>query len=299
MEENAGDPGPSTMRRSLSSVSRRNAEASESTVDSRSTLLRTPSQSSFTSKKARLAGRNIDLVPSLSQHDLPLHSRSLDADDPFGPPTLLGNMPKLVRQTTYSSLPPSPRITAAFDFGITVDGVHPDQLEHALDVITRPSSNSSDDAEWIPEKLQLQLDEEGGMLDEVVSEVDEVDEVFWPARSRRHTLEHVVNGPMAFPPRISRRRTSLSVVGEKGKGRKGHKDEYVEPVPNSPIEPTSSGDEKVGSLHVESKGERMGIAASLWDILKDEGGEELWEGWVADGKWYVLLQCFCICLADG
>ena len=27
------------------------------------------------------------------------------------------------------------------------------------------------------------------------------------------------------------------------------------------------------------------ISVSLWDLLRDEAGEDEWEGWVADGKW--------------
>ena len=47
-----------------------------------------------------------------------------------------------------------------------------------------------------------------------------------------------------------------------------------------------SGDEKDPTSHEreESGGEQR---ASLWDILRDEAGEEIWDGWVADGKWFV------------
>jgi hypothetical protein len=41
---------------------------------------------------------------------------------------------------------------------------------------------------------------------------------------------------------------------------------------------------EVGLEEKEGKG---GI--SLWDLLRDEAGAEEWEGWIADGKWYVLI----------
>lgn len=273
------------------STSKISSTWTSSTSDSelRSTLLRTPSQTSFTSKKARLAKRNLDLPSSLSHQDLTSHAFEHDADDLFSSSTSNTVMPKLIRHTTYSSLPPSPRITAALDFGVVIDGVHPDQLEHALHGISLSNRGSSDEEEWVTERVSPKGS--NVHLDEVVDDVEEVEEEFWPARSRRHTLEHVFQGNPIAPPRISRRTTSFNSAEPVGmKGTKGIKEEDVfETGMHSPTEAASSGDEKSTDLDGTGVGKRMGIAASLWDILKDEGGEEVWEGWVADGKWYVKL----------
>ena len=78
-------------------------------------------------------------------------------------------------------------------------------------------------------------------------------EEFWPAESRRDTID--------------------------GDGDE-HKEESDE-IPLSPVSPN-------GHTPRPSTPRMEGL--SLWDLLRDEVGAEEWEGWVVDGKWSVRLS---------
>ena len=208
-------------------------------------------------------------------------------------------MPALTRQTTYSSLPPSPRIEAAFDFGVSLDDRSLPDLEHALYEIRRKAKGKYreedvdndeevEDCEMvrIPFVSRLSPEPEGGDR-----EVDEVEETFWPARSRRQTLDTLPD--LSGIPDIIRRTTvndnnAARDVGERhnfsapenGAGDDG----YIQQTVGSPVEASSGEEEKVGSQSLMDDA-RRDHTASLWDILRDDAGEEIWDGWVADGKW--------------
>ena len=83
-----------------------------------STLVRIPSQSSFTTRNARLRRRRSGepLATSLSHLDL---SDSAAVMNALAVPAFSSGKPRLTRQTTYSSLPPSPRLQAAVELGLS------------------------------------------------------------------------------------------------------------------------------------------------------------------------------------
>ncbi|KAK1920829.1 eukaryotic membrane protein family-domain-containing protein [Papiliotrema laurentii] len=220
-------------------------------------------------------------------------------------------MPALTRQTTYSSLPPSPRIEAAFDFGVSLDDRSLQDLEHALYEIRRKAKGKYreedvdndeevEDCEMvrIPFVSRLSPEPEGGDR-----EVDQVEETFWPARSRRQTLDTLPD--LSGIPDIIRRTTvngnnAARDVGERhnfsapenGAGDDG----YIQQTVGSPVEASSSEEEKVGSQSLMDDA-RRDHTASLWDILRDDAGEEIWDGWVADGKWERIANFLAVPLA--
>lgn len=119
--------------------------------------------------------------------------------------------PPLARQTTYSSLPPSPRLVLETD------------KRRGLGIL----------------ELEDKLARIG---------VDpEPDEEFWPARSRRGTIDESSRPELYMSPGQSER-------------------DLRSPSPESGPEATQT-------------------EPSLWDLLKDEAGAEGWEGWAVDGKW--------------
>lgn len=268
-----------------------------------STLIRTPSQSSFTSRNARRRHKRSHgpLAASLSHLDLPDHAATLavSANTHAGGENE-GGMAHSTRQTTYSSLPPSPRLQAAVDLGLrdtrSLQGlVGLEGLEEMLGGLSRKigkdppewrqreraqSISSETSEEGIHDDIDLEgegADEAGhnridgmgkvgevGETDGMDNEVDQVEEHFWPALSRRHTTEQ---------PYMTGKGTHQAILES----------------PTSATFGTSSGDEEKRGGGVKEEEEEGGIelgrVSSLWEILKDEAGEEAWEGWVADGKW--------------
>lgn len=145
---------------------------------------------------------------------------------------------------TYSSLPPSPR-GGKFDF----DYSHHLQLDfHLDDVLARLDPDASPRVQT--NRRRLSLDSVSASAHESERELEEVEQ-FWPARSRRQTLD-----TSQVPPLIS---------------------------------PTSETHSVPDRDEAEAR-EESGL--SIWDLLRDEEAAEQWEGWIADGKWYVSWICF-------
>ncbi len=135
---------------------------------------------------------------------------------------------------TYSSLPPSPR-GGKFDY----DYSHRLDLD-VDDVLARLDPGGSP---RVRRRLSL-----GSSAQESERELDEVEQ-FWPARSRRQTLDS------------------------------------SQPPPISPTSDTHIEAERDGSEAPSADRDRTGL--SIWDLLRDEDAAEQWEGWIADGKWCV------------
>lgn len=143
---------------------------------------------------------------------------------------------------TYSSLPPSPR-GAKFDY----DYSHRLQLDMDVDdVLARLDPGGSPRVA----RRRLSLDSASASAHDSERELEEVEQ-FWPARSRRQTLDS------SQPPPISPTSDTHSVEPEPGDGSEA---------------PSADRD-------------RTGL--SIWDLLRDEDAAEQWEGWIADGKWCV------------
>jgi hypothetical protein len=107
------------------------------------------------------------------------------------------------------------------------------------------------------------------------TEDDPVEE-FWPALSRRQTLE------------VKERPSFLSTVPLQLKLQTEYEPMSPGSEPMSPgMEPLSPGAETpLGSSGLppnESFRDTSGL--SLWELLRDEDAAEQWEGWIADGKW--------------
>lgn len=142
---------------------------------------------------------------------------------------------------TYSSLPPSPR-GGKFDY----DYSHRLQLDLDLeDVLARLEPDSSPRVGTNRRRLSL----DSASAHESERELEEVEQ-FWPARSRRQTLDS-----SQVPPPISPSSATHS----------------VEPELRDESEAASEDRGKTG--------------LSIWDLLRDEDAAEQWEGWIADGKW--------------
>lgn len=153
------------------------------------------------------------------------------------------------RPTTYSSLPPSPR---ASDLGVPsrlldMDDLHDVFQRQGLGELRRSSLDSTDERS--------------------------ANEDFYPARSRRHTLEQQHG------------------AGEAARLAKeaGYDGGELETITSPPLSPTSvnevehADEVKVDDLPPNVPSDRAGL--SIWDLLRDEDAAEQWEGWIADGKW--------------
>lgn len=153
--------------------------------------------------------------------------------------------------TTYSSLPPSPRAS---------------EYSRRLDIAELQSAfNRTDPSPRRP----------FASLSDGESDTQE----FWPARSRRQTLDYA-NRPsldtLQKPRRHTLSRTSSNTTRQelpKESTRLETEPEVDEPV--SPVEDTTPPN--------RVKETKPGL--SLWDLLRDEDAAEQWEGWIADGKW--------------
>ncbi|GFZ42864.1 hypothetical protein JCM24511_00582 [Saitozyma sp. JCM 24511] len=154
---------------------------------------------------------------SLAPLDLPIHTSASEIFSQMPPPPL-------TRHTTYSSLPPSPRLEAEKQFDIAARGLGIREMEHVLERLTAKA----------------------------VADNAEEDELFFPARSRRNTLDR----------------------GEEN----GRERDVRSPSPEL----------------LPSEGEGAGL--SLWELLKDESGDE-WEGWVVEGKSERIANFLAIPLA--
>ena len=320
-------------------------------------LLRTASSSSLTSKKAkarlvkRPSAQNIPLSHSHSElaTSLPESSTGFSGfgDLKTANASLNPGMPRLTRHSTYSSLPPSPRLQAALDLGIDPldppdrrgateldeesmevgvgHGIGAHDLERALgglvDSPNKPRHREKDRPKGLLGAAHVRSESDIHALstggdgksgrrrtgseesddsigaglagsDHGDTEVDEVEEEFWPARSRRPTLESRGSGRYGRggPPGLN---GMTGMTGLNGAGSIAQHAGYEEGLssPTSPTSPpggthwtASSGDESKPDGR-DDAGVQVGGMAGLWDILTDEAGEEAWDGWVADGKW--------------
>lgn len=197
------------------------------------------------------AGSAITLVPDAAQEeptrsDLPASSpRVTPTRQPSEPPYNADyeladlDLGHSTDHATYSSLPPSPR-GGKFEY----DYSHRLQLDLDLDDVL-----SRLDPEASPRVTRRRLSLDTASAHESERDLDEVEQ-FWPARSRRQTLD-----TSHAPPPISPSST-----------------QNVESDLREEEETTSASQSKTSGL-------------SIWDLLRDEDAAEQWEGWIADGKW--------------
>ncbi|ORY25255.1 eukaryotic membrane protein family-domain-containing protein [Naematelia encephala] len=195
--------------------------------------------------------------PSLPHLDLPLHTSSSAIFSQIQHQASVAQIaPPMSRQTTYSSLPPSPRFESLATFSRT----DKDEVEGALARLGLLTSRTAT----------------GGVGTETERERDEV---FWPARSRRPTLD--------LP-----RRPTLESAGDRGDDRE-HVQIQLPRREDARSTSPEGGDDEVA----EENGRRGSVGLSLWDLLTDEAGAEDWEGWIVDGKWERISNFLAVPLA--
>lgn len=201
--------------------------------------------------------------------------------------------PPLSRHSTYSSLPPSPRLDAyddttgivplsgslgsAADHRELHDVLHRLQDESAQSAGRRdrssppqpPSSSHKGKrrgADFLhPQRAEEEMEEDSEHEDHI--------EHFFPAMSRRATTDESL---------FSARRANSP-------------DEVNDEIDLGQESPLQDGIDRERSpspviqISTSSGGRRGRIieGLSLWELLKDEGEMEDWEDWVVDGKWYV------------
>lgn len=153
--------------------------------------------------------------------------------------------------TTYSSLPPSPRAS--------------EYSRRPLDISELQTAfNRTDPSPRRP----------FASLSDGESDTQE----FWPARSRRQTLDYA-NRPSLDT--LQTRRHTLSRTSSNTTRHEPQKEATrLEPEPEVE-EPASPVEDSTPPNRVKEK--KPGL--SLWDLLRDEDAAEQWEGWIADGKW--------------
>ena len=322
-------PGFSTSNTSISITS------VKSTASGSSALVRTPSDSSIPSRPRpmlRVPDNNSsrtgekEIHTSLSHLDLPVHlhldpqlAHELAVEDARAEE---GQGARKRRVETYSSLPPSPRLEGVLDFDMpapkTSIGLGGREIEQALEGLALETGRSTSwsSAKGLKsngtERTDSDEDEDGfdenglghgGSSGQHVQRIPRIDlrqpgssphpggldgeegemehDVFWPARSRRPTNEV---GAMAYDP-------SSLPNGDGEQKSKGKRREEDIPEQPQPFDGSESEEEKT------SKGPQSALP-SLWDLLKDDMGDEVWEGWVVDGKWCVYPSACLVQLFD-
>lgn len=155
--------------------------------------------------------------------------------------------------TTYSSLPPSPR---ASEFS-----------RRPLDISELQSAFNRKDPS--PRRPFASL-----------SDGESDTQEFWPARSRRQTLDYANHRPSLDG--LQARRHTLSRTSSNTTRHDPPKEttrletELEVEEPSTPVDEDSTPPNR-------AKETKPGL--SLWDLLRDEDAAEQWEGWIADGKW--------------
>lgn len=252
----------------MSFVSNTQASALDTNLDDLDDLVDLPTSASIASPQA------LDL-------DLGERDRDMDMDDEYD----LG-------ERTYSSLPPSPRAEASAEFGLerSLDLSELHGAFHAQGIkMASNLAGSLSPRRDIMRRGSLTLERES-------ASAGEEDEQFWPARSRRQTLENGDRPSNAFNTITTSSTTvthSVLEVHEEGE------------EPTSPTSPVRRDDDDTPSvwspdllspLESPLQSPRVGVppnlpfdrskeGLSLWDLLRDEDAADQWEGWIADGKW--------------
>lgn len=156
----------------------------------------------------------------------------------------------------YSSLPPSP--TMAFD--------------------SSPRANPTDQNRLVDHGLGiLQVDELLAHVERLRTPGERsVDDEWFPARSRRNTLDNRDQRDRDHDHEYDPPDTGMTYAQEEMDGiDRSLREETRSPSPPDGEAPRRGRD---GSLGVE--------ATSIWEILmEDDEAAEDWEGWVVDGKW--------------
>ncbi|GMK54546.1 hypothetical protein CspeluHIS016_0111320 [Cutaneotrichosporon spelunceum] len=146
---------------------------------------------------------------------------------------------------TYSSLPPSPRGVKRLQLDLDVD-----------DILARLDPDISPRVT----RRRRSFDSASVSAHDSERELEEVEQ-FWPARSRRQTLDS-----SQVPFLISPTSDTHS----------------VEPETREPEVPSA---------------DRVRAGLSIWDLLRDEDAAEQWEGWIADGKWERIANFLAVPVA--
>lgn len=103
---------------------------------------------------------------------------------------------------------------------------------------------------------------------ELASDAGDADDVYWPARSRRGTVDE------GSRPGLRHR---SSILSSDTRSQGGH------------ASPASEFDSSTLPIEAETR--------SLWDLLRDDAGSEEWEGWAVDGKWERIQEFMAVPLA--
>jgi hypothetical protein len=139
-------------------------------------------------------------------------------------------MPPLTRQTTYSSLPPSPRY-GEFNFGDESHGAG-----------------------------SAGVSGKGGLA------AQDFEEVLGRLKAAAAPLKtaHTDDIRQRSSPAKDAAKSSAPVSGSMHHSGEGQTAGNLDPTKDKP---------------------RQSLGLSLWDLLKDEGVEEEWDGWLVEGKW--------------
>lgn len=214
-------------------------------------------------------------------------------------------------ERTYSSLPPSPRTEASAAFGLGPAGP-----QRSLDLGELASAfQKAGGVHHLQRRGSL------GNAERDATAGDD-DEQFWPARSRRQTLESVTGAPPVYATLLSASAsTRASVSGPTGvlhapldvtleaeEGPESPRVPVVGMAAAADVDADSGGgsgaqtpspvvlDSSLDSVTIAAEVESTG-GLSLWDLLRDEDAAEQWEGWIADGKWERIANFLAVPLA--
>lgn len=153
--------------------------------------------------------------------------------------------------TTYSSLPPSPRASEYSRRPLDIS-----ELQGAF--------NRTDPSPRRPFSS--------------ISDGESDTQEFWPARSRRQTLDYAHRPSLDT---LQTRRNTLSRTSSNTTRHEIAKEAALLETELEVEEPATPVEEIAPANRVKER--KTGL--SLWDLLRDEDAAEQWEGWIADGKW--------------
>ena len=193
------------------------------------------------------------------------------------------------RPAAYSSLPPSPRREGDSSEAITASGAAGSVGLGIADVSVpgiQVIRSASDDLPIVPRVVSGDREMEGYLSEPETEE-------WWPARSRRNTLDGTATPFNTRSPRTVDDIDVFPTPESDHRRRSATFDSIVEAEqsilhgePESPTSPTSPNTTEVPL-----------DAPSLWALLKDEQGAEGWEGWLIEGKWERIQNFLAVPLA--